>query len=120
MAFLTSLFTLALWIPAKGNTPLIVFAAIYGFCSGAFVSLIPAIIAQISDIREIGLRTGLEFAILSIPTLVSTPIGGAFIDLENGKFRDLQIWTGVVLLAGSFLYVAARTSLVGLRIAVKV
>jgi MFS family permease len=120
MAFLTSLFTLALWIPAKGNTPLIVFAAIYGFCSGAFVSLLPAIIAQISDIKEIGLRTGLEFAILSIPALVSNPIGGAFIDLENGKFRDLQIWTGVVLLAGSFLYVAARASLVGLRIAVKV
>ncbi|KAF6219295.1 hypothetical protein HO133_005120 [Letharia lupina] len=38
--------------------PYILFAAFYGFSSGAFVALAPALIAQISDIRQIGVRTG--------------------------------------------------------------
>lgn len=39
---LTAVFVLGLWIPASGNATLIAFAAIYGFGSGAFVSLAPS------------------------------------------------------------------------------
>ncbi|KAF7597125.1 hypothetical protein BBP40_009463 [Aspergillus hancockii] len=102
---------LALWIPAKGSAPLIVFAALYGFGSGAFVSLLPAMIAQISDVREIGLRVGMEFATMSIAALVSNPIGGALIDHGHGSFRGLQIFCGVVLLGGSVGFMMARLSL---------
>ncbi|OBT60997.1 hypothetical protein VE03_09739 [Pseudogymnoascus sp. 23342-1-I1] len=102
---------LALWIPAKSTAPLIVFAALYGFGSGAFVSLLPAMIAHISDVREIGLRVGMEFAVMSVAALVSNPIGGALIDHNHGSFRGLQIFCGVVLLAGSAGFVMARLSL---------
>ncbi len=57
-SFLSTILVLALWLPARGNVPYILFAAFYGFSSGAFVSLAPALIAQISDIRQIGVRTG--------------------------------------------------------------
>ena len=96
------------------------FAALYGLGSGAFVSLIPAVIAQISDIREIGLRIGIEFAVLSVAALVSNPIGGALITRDHGKFRYLQIWCGVIILAGSTMYIFARASLVGLKVRTKV
>ncbi|KAI9041901.1 MCT family MFS transporter [Aspergillus affinis] len=96
----SGIIALALWIPANQGAPLIVFSALYGFGSGAFVSLLPAMIAQISDVREIGLRVGMEFAIMSIAAQVSNPIGGALIDHNHGSFRDLQIFCGVVLLAG--------------------
>ena len=86
MCFFSGIIVLALWLPAKANTPLIMFAALYGLGSGAFVSLIPAVIAQISDIREIGLRIGTEFAVLSVAALVSNPIGGASITRDHGKF----------------------------------
>ncbi|KAL4940485.1 hypothetical protein BDV06DRAFT_213459 [Aspergillus oleicola] len=102
---------LALWIPAKQSALLFVFAALYGFGSGAFVSLLPAIIAQISDVREIGFRVGMEFAVMSVAALVSNPIGGALIDHDHGGFRDLQIFCGVVLLVGSGGFVLARLSL---------
>ena len=82
--------------------------------------MLPAIIAQISDIREIGLRIGAEFAIISVAALISNPIGGAWITHDHGKFRYLQIWCGVVLLAGSTMYIFARASLVGFKISVKV
>lgn len=98
---------------------MIFFAALYGLGSGAFVSLLPAMIAQISDIREIGLRVGTEFAIISVAALVSNPIGGAFIQHDHGGFRYLQIWCGVILLAGSSMYIFARASLVGFKISAK-
>ena len=120
MCFFSGIIVLALWLPAKANTPLIMFAALYGLGSGAFVSLIPAVIAQISDIREIGLRIGTEFAVLSFAALVSNPIGGALITRDHGKFRYLQIWCGVILLAGSTMYILARASLVGFKIRTKV
>lgn len=120
ICFFSGIIVLALWLPAKANTPLIMFAALYGLGSGAFVSLIPAVIAQISDIREIGLRIGTEFAVLSVAALVSNPIGGALITRDHGKFRYLQIWCGVILLAGSTMYIFARASLVGLKIRAKV
>ena len=120
MCFFSGIIVLALWLPAKANTPLIMFAALYGLGSGAFVSLIPAVIAQISDIREIGLRIGIEFAVLSVAALVSNPIGGALITRDHGKFRYLQIWCGVIILAGSTMYIFARASLVGLKVRTKV
>ncbi|KAF2158984.1 hypothetical protein M409DRAFT_71332 [Zasmidium cellare ATCC 36951] len=120
MGFLSGILCLALWLPARGNAPLIVFSALYGFSCGAFVSIIPALVAQISDVKEIGLRIGLQFASLSIPSLVANPIGGAFISLDNGGYSDMQIWCGVVMLAGSIMFVCARCSISGPKLAVAV
>ena len=120
MCTFSGVLVLAMWLPATGNVPLILFAALYGFGSGAFVSLLPAMIAQISDIKEIGLRIGNEFAIISFAALVSNPIGGALIDHDHGRFRALQIWCGVVLIAGSAFFILARISLAGLKLTAKV
>jgi MFS family permease len=120
MAFFAAILSLALWLPATGDTPLIVFAILYGVASGAFVALIPAMIAQISDISEIGHRTGFAFAILSIPALVSNPIGGAILSADNGKFHDMQIYAGIMLFVGSCLFVVTRFTLVGFKVWTKV
>ncbi|SPQ24142.1 76a18f0d-88bf-486b-9890-414bf5a9291d [Thermothielavioides terrestris] len=61
MIFITALcalIVLALWIPGRSNTALIIFAMVFGFSSGSFISLGPSLVAQISDIRQIGVRTG--------------------------------------------------------------
>lgn len=116
MAFAAAALTLALWIPATGDAPLIIFAVLYGTASGAFVALIPSMIAQISDISEIGHRTGFGFAILSITALVSNPIGGAILSADHGRFRNLQIYAGIMLFVGSCLFVVARYLLVGMKV----
>jgi MFS family permease len=120
MTFFSGLIVLALWLPSTANAPIIVFAALFGFGSGAYVSLIPAIIAQISDIREIGVRNGALFAVASIGALCGNPIGGALITTNHGGFRDLQIFSGVMMLTGATFYTLARTSLVGLALVKKV
>jgi MFS family permease len=80
MSFFTGILCLALGLPASGNAAFIVFAVLYGFASGGFVSLAPAQIARISDIQEIGIRTGVLFSCVSVAGLVGNPIAGALVD----------------------------------------
>lgn len=113
MAYFSAVIVLALWLPAKSNAPIIVFAVLYGFGSGAIVSLIPALIAQISDIRKIGVRNGTIFAIVSVAALVGNPIGGALLAQANGSFVHAQIFCGVVMVAASTCFVFSRYTLAG-------
>lgn len=115
LTFFTGIIDLALWLPSRANAPLIVFAALYGFSSGAFVSLGPALVAQITpDVRRIGTRTGTMFAITSVAALVSNPIGGALLDRWNGAYTGMQIYCGVMQMASAVLLLSARVVLVGL------
>jgi MFS family permease len=99
---------LALWLPATGNAPVIVFSVLYGFSSGAFVSLGPSLIAQISPIREIGVRSGTFFLCVALAGLTGNPIGGALVGQDNGDFLYLQIFCGVTMIVGTMTYVASR------------
>ncbi|KAI1271396.1 major facilitator superfamily domain-containing protein [Xylaria sp. FL0933] len=111
---LSGVITLALWIPgSKSTAAIILYGAIFGFSSGGIISLLPACMAQISDIREIGTRNGVNLFLAALGALTGSPIGGA---ISSGKhYLGLQIFTGITMLAGSLLYVIARTVLVGLK-----
>lgn len=114
MTYLSAILVLALWMPSRANAPVIVFAAFYGFSSGAFVSLAPALVAQISDVRQMGVRNGTLFAIVSFAALTGNPIGGALVpDVEHGSFEKLQIFSGVTMAVGSTLFLAARVHIAG-------
>lgn len=104
----SAIIVLALWLPSSGNAAIIVFTALYGFSSGAFVSLGPALIAQISPIREIGIRSGTFFLAVAIGALTGNPIGGALVQRDDGKFLYLQLFCGLTMAVGTLLYVAAR------------
>jgi MFS family permease len=104
----SGIIVLALWLPSRGNIPIILFGALYGFSSGAFVSLAPSLIAQISDIRDIGVRTGTLFAIVSVAGLTGSPIAGALVAKDGGDFTGLQIFCGVVICTGAVLFFLAR------------
>lgn len=66
-AALTGLCTLLGWTLARGLPGILLYAALYGFCSGAFNALILPCIAQVSRITEIGARIGLLYSVLSFP-----------------------------------------------------
>jgi len=115
---LSSIIILAIWLPAKGNAPIIVFAILYGFTSGAFVSLGPALIAQVSPIREIGVRNGTFFLFVSIAGLTGNPIGGALVGQNHGDYLYLQIFCGTTMVVGTLIYVAARWVQCGFKLKV--
>ena len=116
----TGILILALWIPAANNIGEIFFSVFFGFGSGAAIGLTPALIAQISPVREIGTRTGIVFAFGSIGALTGSPIGGALIGQDNGGFLYLQLFSGCTCLVGSALFLFARIKLAGLSLKKKI
>ena len=106
---LATIFTFALWIPAHNSAPIFVFAAISGFLSGSIFSIGPAAIAQISEIREIGIRNGTLFFCMSIGVLVGNPVGGALISANGGDYLYLKIFSGAVLAASCVAFFGSRT-----------
>lgn len=123
----TALTVLALWLPSyaassygHANATSIAFAVLFGFGSGSFVSLTPSLVAQISPVKEIGLRSGTFFALLSFAALFSNPVGGALISADGGKYTGLQVFCGVALLVGTAIIYGARVVLAGPALKVKV
>jgi MFS family permease len=104
----SAIIVLALWLPSSGNAPILVFCVLYGFSSGAFVSMGPSLIAQISPIREIGVRSGTFFLCVALAGLTGNPIGGALQGQDNGGFKYLQIFCGLAMAVGSAFYIASR------------
>lgn len=106
---LSTIVTLAVWIPASSSSAaIIVFTAIFGFASGGFVSLMTPLIAQISDIRQIGVRTGTAMAVMSFGALTGSPIAGAIVEAQGGSYLGLQLFCGCCMLASVVAYCAAR------------
>jgi MFS family permease len=85
---------------------LIVVAIIFGFFSGAYVSLMtPAIITLSKGPHEIGIRLGTGFLITSFAALTGTPITGALLDKYG--FVAPVVWSGVTVLAGAMCFTVA-------------
>lgn len=98
----------------------IIVALFYGFFSGAFVSLPPAIFVSLTKNRGlIGTRMGMGFTIVSIGILIGTPIGGIVLGPEN-DFRSLWIFGGVLILAGAAIMSLTRMFEAKWKIVVKV
>jgi MFS family permease len=112
----TGVLILALWIPAASSAAVIVFAVLFGFFSGAYASLGPALVAQISPIQDIGIRTGLFFAVSSIAGLVSGPVAGAILSNWDVGFLGVKIFAGVLCLAGAIFVLWARIHKTGFKL----
>lgn len=66
-AFLSGLVTLALWFNVRNLAGLMVFAAVYGFLSGAFISVLTPSIVRISARDQVGTRMGTLYSVISVP-----------------------------------------------------
>ncbi|KAL0960544.1 hypothetical protein HGRIS_005582 [Hohenbuehelia grisea] len=102
-AFLSGLSCLVFWFFAKGIVSVMLFAATYGFLSGAFISLINPCVAQISDIREIGTRIGMLYTMISFPSLVGGPIAGVLLVKSHGSYDSMIAFSGATVVVGSLL-----------------
>lgn len=88
-----------------------VFSAIYGFTSGAFISLVPPAVALISDINEIGVRTGMVYGISAFACLSGIPITGALLipgDDNKLTYKWMQAFSIVAMGLGLCSFTAMR------------
>lgn len=123
LTVLGSLFELAIWLPSSyfpGNALIIVFAALYGFTSGCTFSIFPAMVASMSDVRELGVRNGALYAVSAIGVLVGSPIAGQISLSQDGGFSGLIIFSGVSVMIAAGFCLLSRWKLVGWKVMVKV
>ncbi|CAL1713796.1 unnamed protein product [Somion occarium] len=107
-AFLAGLCTLVFWSFAKTTAEIMLYAILYGFFSGAFNALIIPCIAQISDIREIGVRIGILYSIISFPSLCGGPAAGELLKLQHGSYEGMIAFSGAAVAFGSLFMLWSR------------
>ncbi|KAH6666525.1 major facilitator superfamily domain-containing protein [Plectosphaerella plurivora] len=117
VCYLSGIWILAILIPTTSSAALIAFAVLYGFTSGAYVSLIGPLVMAVSPMAEIGFRTGIIFFINSIAGLTTNPINGAILETSSG-WLGIKIFAGVFCLVGTTFVLAARIKRTGLKFAV--
>lgn len=97
------------WIAIRHSTAgLIIWCFLYGFCSGAFVSLQGAAVASMTaDLSTIGTRFGLNMFCGALGILIGSPVGGAIFPSS---------WAGAQSFCGGTMLLAAL-SVVGTWVA---
>ncbi|KMK61304.1 MFS monocarboxylate transporter (Mct) [Aspergillus fumigatus Z5] len=87
---------------------------LYGFASGAFVGMVPALLSQITaDMSKTGVRQGVLYTCMSIATLTGSPIAGAILNRQQETYWGLQVFAGAMMVGSVVFFVAARVVLQG-------
>ena len=107
------------WIGINSVPSIIIFALLYGFFSGAFVSLPPSALVSLSpNMGVVGTRMGQCFAIAAFGILIGTPAAGAILN-NTGKYLGTQVFAGSAVLLGVMSMFAARYTKFGAHLLVK-
>ncbi|KAL7969022.1 major facilitator superfamily domain-containing protein [Trichoderma sp. SZMC 28014] len=96
-------------IVIKNLGGLIVFAILYGFVSGAVVSLPSAIVASLTpDMKLVGTWMGQSFFLAALGILIGSPIAGTIINVPANKFSDGFIFSATLVMGAGVSYIVAK------------
>ncbi|WFD08162.1 hypothetical protein MVES1_003533, partial [Malassezia vespertilionis] len=102
------------WIGIQNTPGIIVFAVLYGFTSGTYVSLPPATIASLTkDLHHVGTRMGTCFLCGAFGILIGNPIAGTLVDPARGSFWKAQVFCGALVVGAVACLVLARIAKTG-------
>ncbi|KAE8371475.1 major facilitator superfamily domain-containing protein [Aspergillus bertholletiae] len=108
-SLLCAVLTFTLWLKAAANTAAIIaYAVLFGFWSGAAISLTPVCISQVCATEDYGKRTGTAFTIVSVGTLTGIPIAGAIQQHNAGHYGGLIVFAGALYLAAAAAFAVSR------------
>lgn len=100
------------WIAVRNVGGAVVFTCLYGYSSGAIVSLPPSILTRMSpNLGVVGTRLGMIFMFAGCGFLIGTPIASLLLDLEQGSFWKAQLFSGMFVAAGTMCFIALRVML---------
>ena len=107
-AFVAAILVFA-WLVIDDAPGLWVFSALYGYFSGAIVSLPPTIVALVTrNMGLIGTRMGMSFTFAGFGLLIGNPIAGAILNVQEGKFKGAEVFAAVMLIAGAVTFAFLR------------
>lgn len=106
-AFASAIAILCLWLPFDfhhSHAGLMVFGLVYGFPSGAWVSLLMPCIAKTGELATLGQRFGTFQLVVGLGTLTGLPIQGAILARQGGDiYWGLQMFAFLSLLISAVL-----------------
>ncbi|KAK1541353.1 hypothetical protein CPAR01_07342 [Colletotrichum paranaense] len=108
-ALVCSAFIFALWLTAHGGeAATTAFAVMFGFWSGAAISLTPVCIGQVCKIEDYGKRSGTAFFVCSFGALVGVPFAGAILQWSGGTYDGLILFAGGLYILSFCAFAVAR------------
>ncbi|KAG0646092.1 Aspyridones efflux apdF [Hyphodiscus hymeniophilus] len=100
------------WVGVRSTGGLVPFCILYGFFSGAFVSIPPTVIVRLSpSIGVVGTRMGMCFALGGLGLLCGSPVAGQLI--KQSGFDAAIYFCGAAVAMGTVCMIAARVSKMG-------
>lgn len=97
------------WLGIRSVAGAAIFAAFFGLCSGAIVSLPVTIVAGLSPhMGVVGTRVGMSYSFAGVGMLIGNPIAGSLVDLETGEFWKGQLFSTALMLAASLCFIWVR------------
>ncbi|KAK4543961.1 hypothetical protein LTR36_004735 [Oleoguttula mirabilis] len=108
---------LCLWLPFDfdpSHAGIIIFCLVYGFVSGAFVSLLMPCVAKTGSIETIGMRFGTFQMAIGLSNLTGLPISGAILARQgDATYCGLQTFAIVATLLGAALTTVSTRLIAG-------
>jgi len=83
------------WPFATTKGSLIGIGIVYGFCSGAYVSLLPTPLMMMGDMHDAGRRSGIALTCIALGAVAGPPISGAIAQATDG-FKAVGYYAGTV------------------------
>ncbi|KZF20961.1 monocarboxylate permease-like protein, mch4 [Xylona heveae TC161] len=104
------------WIAIYTSGGLIALAILYGFFSGAFVSLPAVALTTLTpDFRSLGTRMGMCSVLCGLGSLCGSPVAGAILD-KTGSYLGTQLYSGITICATGVLLFLARICKTGTKL----
>ncbi|KAE9369845.1 MFS monocarboxylate transporter-like protein [Stipitochalara longipes BDJ] len=94
------------WTKAESIAAIGVWSAVYGFTSGAIISVQGSCAAALLKPEQYGLGVGVLMAIWSIAALIGEPISGALLD--KFEYLGLSLFAGLALILGMVILIIPR------------
>ena len=102
------------------HSGLYAYAAIYGFFASAIQSLFAVSLAALTDdLDKLGTRMGMVFSIVAFAALTGSPVAGALIQADGGRYLGAQIWAATGMILGAVALAIARIGRTGWNLKAK-
>ncbi|KAL8867907.1 MAG: hypothetical protein Q9174_005354, partial [Haloplaca sp. 1 TL-2023] len=96
------------WIAINDVVGLTLFAILYGFFAGAYVSLAPPVLVSLTpEMTVVGTWIGMSLFVAAFGLLIGNPIAGALVHVEDQDFVAAQAFAGGTIMLGAMLMLLA-------------
>ena len=98
-----------LWLAADGDEKATTaFSVLFGFWSGAAISLSPVCVSRVCRIEDYGKSNGIAYFFASFGALVGIPIAGALLQTTNNPYQHLIYFAGAAYGVAFVIFCCAR------------